>query len=93
MTLSEKLGVGASSRQLPVLLSMEALCNPRCKEPPSPHRQVWSVNMSGNSSGSGIGPLAFIVGGLVVAAGIGFFLFNGAYLGGHTTSTTTAEKK
>ena len=49
--------------------------------------------MSGNSSGSGIGPLAFIVGGLVVAAGIGFFLFNGAYLGGHTTSTTTAEKK
>lgn len=43
--------------------------------------------MSENSSG-GIGPLAFIVGGLVVAAGIGFFLFNGGYLGGRATSTT-----
>ena len=45
--------------------------------------------MSGNTSGGGIGPLAFIVGGLVVAVGIGVFLYSGGYIGGHATSTST----
>jgi len=45
--------------------------------------------MAENSSGSGIGPLAFIVGGLVVAVGIGAFAYTGGYLGGHSSSTTT----
>ena len=44
--------------------------------------------MSGNSNDGSVGPLAFIVGGLVVAAGIGIFLFTGGYLGGHTSTTT-----
>jgi hypothetical protein len=46
------------------------------------------IGMSDNSSG-GIGPLSFIVGGLVVAVGIGVFLYSGGYLGGHATSTST----
>jgi hypothetical protein len=45
--------------------------------------------MSGNANGGGIGPLAFIVGGLVVAVGIGVFLFSGGYIGGPATSTST----
>ena len=44
--------------------------------------------MSGNSNDGSVGPLAFIVGGLVVAAGIGIFLFSGGYLSGHTSTTT-----
>ena len=44
--------------------------------------------MSENSNDGSVGPLAFIVGGLIVAAGIGFFLFGGGYLDGHASTTT-----
>ena len=48
--------------------------------------------MAENSNSGGIGGLYFIVGGLVVVAGIGFFVYNGGHLGGgHGTSTTTEK--
>jgi hypothetical protein len=47
--------------------------------------------MTENSGGSGIGPLYFIVGGLVVAAGIGVFVYSGGYLGDRGSKTTTEK--
>ena len=44
--------------------------------------------MSENSNDGSVGPLAYIVGGVVIAAGIGFFLFGGGYLDGHASTTT-----
>lgn len=46
------------------------------------------IGMSENSDG-GIGPLSFIVGGLVVATGVAVFLYSGGYIGGYASSTTT----
>jgi hypothetical protein len=37
--------------------------------------------MTENPGGSGIGPLYFIVGGLVVALGIAAFVYSSGYLG------------
>lgn len=44
--------------------------------------------------GGGVGPLYFIVGGLVVAVGIGAFILYGGNMpdGPATTSTTTTEQ-
>jgi hypothetical protein len=42
-------------------------------------------------SGGGNGSLYFIVGGLVVAAGLGAYVFSGGYLGAHGSKTTTEQ--
>jgi len=46
--------------------------------------------MAENSSGDGNGGLYFIVGGLVVAVGIGALVYYGGYLG-HGGKTTTEQ--
>jgi hypothetical protein len=47
--------------------------------------------MAETSSGGGTGGLSFIVGGLVVAVGLGAFVYFGGYLGGHHSKTTTEQ--
>jgi hypothetical protein len=44
--------------------------------------------MADNSNG-GSGGLYFIVGGLVVAVGLGAFAYHDGYFGGHSSTTTT----
>jgi hypothetical protein len=45
--------------------------------------------MAENSSGGGNGGLYFIVGGLVVAVGLGAFAYHDGYFGGRDSKTTT----
>lgn len=45
--------------------------------------------MAEGSNGGNNGALYFIVGGLVVLAGIGAFVYGGGYLGNHVSNTTT----
>ena len=45
--------------------------------------------MAEGSGSGGNGALYFVVGGLVVAVGIGAFVYSGGYLGGHGSRTTT----
>ena len=46
--------------------------------------------MAENSSGNN-GGLYLIVGGLVVAVGLGAYAYSGGYLGGHMSRTTTEQ--
>lgn len=46
--------------------------------------------MAENTGGSNNG-LYLIVGGLVVAVGIGGFIYSGGYLGGRSSKTTTEQ--
>jgi hypothetical protein len=51
--------------------------------------EYQEIEMAEDSRGGGIGPLSFIVGGLVVAVAIGAFAYSGGYIGGHASQTTT----
>jgi hypothetical protein len=47
--------------------------------------------MAENTAGNSNGGLYLIVGGLVVAVGVGFFVYSGGYLGGHGSRTTVEQ--
>ncbi len=47
--------------------------------------------MAIEATGNGNGGLYFIVGGLVVAVAIGFFIYQGGYIGGFSSKTTTLQ--
>jgi hypothetical protein len=53
--------------------------------------QVKETQMSEGSSSGGNGGLYLIVGGLVVAVGLGFFAYSNGYLGGHGSRTTIEQ--
>jgi hypothetical protein len=51
--------------------------------------KVQETQMAENSNSNG--GLYLIVGGLVVAVGLGAFVYSGGYLGGHGSRTTTEQ--